>query len=106
MKSSDLPVFETVVPSKIFEFLAQERPVVLAARGEIRRMVGEAKAAFVIDPEDAEQLCEAIRQVRAEPSEAATRARAGRRWVEAEFEREELAGRMAGFLARCGETAR
>src|SRR5208337_2634049 len=30
----DLPVFETVIPSKIFEFLAQERPVILAARGE------------------------------------------------------------------------
>jgi colanic acid biosynthesis glycosyl transferase WcaI len=35
----DLPVFETVIPSKIFEFLAQERPVVLAAKGEIRRMM-------------------------------------------------------------------
>ncbi|MEZ4292496.1 MAG: glycosyltransferase family 4 protein [Myxococcota bacterium] len=29
----DLPVFETVIPSKIFEFLAQERPVVLPGRG-------------------------------------------------------------------------
>ena len=36
----DLPVFETVIPSKIFEFLAQERPVILAARGEIRRGQG------------------------------------------------------------------
>jgi len=41
----DLPVFETVIPSKIFEFLAQERPVILAAKGEIRRMIAGADAA-------------------------------------------------------------
>jgi glycosyltransferase involved in cell wall biosynthesis len=97
----DLPVFETVVPSKIFEFLAQERPVVLAARGEIRRLVSEAKAALVIDPEDPDQLAEAIRQVRALPAEAASRAQAGRRWVEYDFQRQVLAEKMAGFLARC-----
>lgn len=102
----DLPVFETVIPSKIFEFLAQERPVVLAARGEIRRLVSEAKAGFVVDPEDAEQLAQAVRNARAQPAEAAARARAGRQWVEADFPREELARRMAEFLGRCAEAPR
>jgi len=96
----DLPVFETVIPSKIFEFLAQELPVVVAARGEIRRMVEEAKAAFAIDPEDGAALAEAIRDVRAGPEEAAARARAGREWVESRFQRDELARQMAGFLER------
>ncbi len=59
----DLPVFETVIPSKIFEFLGQERPVILAARGEIRRMIGEAGAALVIDPEAPDQLVSAIEEV-------------------------------------------
>lgn len=94
----DLPVFETVIPSKIFELCAQERPVVLAAKGEIRRLVEEAKAGFVVDPEDADQLAAAIREVRGRPEEVAARARAGREWVEASFQRDALARRMAAFL--------
>ncbi len=96
----DLPVFETVIPSKIFEFLAQERPVILAAKGEIRNMIEEAQAALVIDPEDEDQLAKAIEQVVDSPSEAAERARAGRLWVEGGFLRDDLARRMAGFLER------
>lgn len=102
----NLPVFETVIPSKIFEFLAQERPVVLAASGEIRRLVEEAKAGFVVNPEDPDALVAAIRHVRAHPSEAATCARVGREWVETHFQRDGLARRMATFLEHtCQEAA-
>jgi glycosyltransferase involved in cell wall biosynthesis len=96
----DLPVFETVIPSKIFEFMALERPVVVAARGEIRRMVEEAKTGFAIDPEDPEALADAVDFVRTHPEEAMVRARAGREWVEASFQRDVLARRMAEFLER------
>jgi colanic acid biosynthesis glycosyl transferase WcaI len=96
----DLPVFETVIPSKIFEFCAQERPVVVAARGEIRRLVEEAKAGFVINPEDAAQLVATLEQVRAHPEETAARARCGREWVARDFQRDVLARRMAAFLER------
>ena len=94
----DLPVFETVIPSKIFEFLAQERPVVLAAKGEIRRMMEEARGALVIDPEDPDQMVAAIERVMDAPDEARTRAEAGRRWVDEGFIRDDLARRMAAFL--------
>ena len=96
----DLPVFETVIPSKVFEFCAQQRPVIVAARGEIRRLVEEAKAGLAIDPEDAAQLTAAIEEVRRRPEEAAARARAGREWVEQGFQRDRQARRMVAFLER------
>ncbi|MFO0691464.1 MAG: glycosyltransferase family 4 protein [Myxococcota bacterium] len=96
----DLPVFETVIPSKIFEFLAQERPVILAAKGEIRRMMEEAGGALVVDPEAADQLIAAIDEIVAHPDAAARRAAAGRRWVEAGFLRDDLARKMSAFLER------
>lgn len=96
----DLPVFETVIPSKIFEFLAQERPVILAAKGEIRRMMEDAGAALIIDPEVEDQMVAAIEQVMDAPEEAAARAAAGRRWVEDGFIRDDLARAMARFLER------
>lgn len=94
----DLPVFETVIPSKIFEYLAQERPVILAAKGEIRRMVQKADAAMVIDPERPEALVDAVRTIRADPSGAAARGRFGRVWVVGEFDRSRLAIRLLEFL--------
>jgi glycosyltransferase involved in cell wall biosynthesis len=103
----DLPVFETVIPSKIFEFLGQERPVVLAApRGEIRGLVEEAGAAMVIEPERADALAEAVRRAMDDPARAATLAAAGRRWVEADFLRDTQARRMADFLERVAEAER
>jgi len=96
----DLPVFATVIPSKVFEFLAQERPMLLAApRGEIRAMVEEAKAGLVIEPEDPEALARAVLMARADPGEMAARARAGREWVEREYQRDDLARRLAQWLA-------
>lgn len=99
----DLPIFETVIPSKFFEFLAQERAVIVAARGEIRRMAEEAKAALVIDPERSDQLAHAILEVREHPEEARARARTGRLWVEGGFLRDDLARRMERFLVRTVE---
>src|SRR5215472_323253 len=86
----DLPVFETVIPSKIFEFLAQERPVIVAARGEIRHLVEDNKVGCVIDPENAVQLVSAVLELRERPDESAARARAGRAWVENNFDRDVL----------------
>jgi glycosyltransferase involved in cell wall biosynthesis len=105
----DLPVFATVIPSKVFEFLAQERPMLLSApRGEIRSLVEEAKAGFVIEPEDPDALARAVLAVRADPVDAASRARAGREWVERDYLRDRLARRMVAFLesVAAGRSAR
>ena len=96
----DLPVFETVIPSKIFEFLAQERPVVLAAKGEIRRMMEEANGALVIDPEVEDQMVSAIETIMSDPESARLRAESGRNWVDNGFIRDDLARRMAVFLEK------
>ena len=97
----DLPVFRTVIPSKIFEFLAQERPVVLAApEGEATRVFGEAKAALVIPPEDPEALAGALRRLRDDPALAAGLARAGGELVRRRYLRAELAARMLRFVER------
>lgn len=94
----DIAVLETVIPSKIFETLAEARPVVLAARGWIRKLVEDANAGYVIDPEDSDALATAIRHKRAHPEDAARRAEAGRKWVLAHFNREDLARQMMRFL--------
>ena len=96
----DLPVFETVIPSKIFEFLAQQRPVIVTARGEIARMAQEADVALVTEPENPQALADAIQHVRAHPIEAQRRAATGAQWVQEQFLREHLAQKMLQFVEK------
>ena len=97
----DLEVFTSVIPSKIFEFCAQERPVVVCApHGEIRGLVESADAAISLAPEDPKALAETIRRCRQTPAETAALARRGREWVQSGFVRDELARRMLSFVER------
>jgi glycosyltransferase involved in cell wall biosynthesis len=95
----DLEIFTSVVPSKIFEFCAQERPVIVSTpRGEFRTMIETAEAARSLDPEQPEALAETILACRQAPEETADMARRGREWVENGFVREDLARRMLSFV--------
>jgi colanic acid biosynthesis glycosyl transferase WcaI len=95
----DLSIFASVIPSKIFEFCAQERPVLVSTpKGEIRSLVERADAARSVDAEQPEALAEAILACRRDPDETAAMARRGREWVEAGFVRDELARRMLCFI--------
>ena len=97
----DLPVFSSVIPSKIFEFCAQERPVIVSTpRGEIRALIEAADSARSLDPEQPEALVEAILACRRAPEETAAMARRGREWVEIGFVRDDLARRMLSFVVR------
>ncbi len=95
----DLPVFGSVIPSKGFEFLAQEKPVIVATpRGEFRDLMEKAEAAYLVEPERGEELAAVIDTLRSHPEDATARARNGRKWVEANFSRDDLALKMARFL--------
>ena len=58
LKKSDL--FKTVIPSKIFESMAMKKPIVLGVEGEVKGMIEEADSGIVIEPENSQQLAEAV----------------------------------------------
>ncbi len=54
LKKSDL--FKTVIPSKLFESMAMEKPIILAVEGESAAILQAAEAGFCIEPENDEEL--------------------------------------------------
>ncbi len=58
LKKAD--VFETVIPTKMLEFMSCGRPVVLGLEGQARKIVENAAAGIWIRPESAEELVKAI----------------------------------------------
>ncbi len=93
-----IPVFDTFIPSKMFEILACERPIVASVRGEARRILERSGGAVVVDPEDVDAIAEAIRALRADPSRRELLAKRGGTFVRAEYDRRALAARYVDLL--------
>jgi glycosyltransferase involved in cell wall biosynthesis len=90
----DQPVFRHVIPSKMFEAMAVERPVVLGVLGESADLLEAANAGIVIQPESVDGLVIALTALAADRGRAAELGRNGRRFVQAELDRDKLAAQM------------
>lgn len=85
--------FSQFVPSKMIDYMASGKPVVLSAAGEAARLLEASRAGIVARPEDPEDLARAIRWLARHPSEAAAMGVAGR-----EFARKRLRAAQAERL--------
>ena len=64
----DSPVFQTVVPTKMLEFMSCARPVVLAVRGEAASILTEAGGGILVTPGSVDELVSAISTLYADDS--------------------------------------
>ena len=86
-----------VLSSKLFDYCAIGRPVIVAADGETRRVVEEAEAAYVVAPEAPEEIARAVRKLREDPALGERLVAAGRQLAK-EYLRERQAERMVALL--------
>jgi glycosyltransferase involved in cell wall biosynthesis len=94
---SAAPELRPFVPSKLYDFCAVGRPVVLAAAGESVRLAGASDGALCVRPGSAEEIAAAVRGLRGDPGMAAWLARRGREFAAA-HRREDQTERMADLL--------
>ena len=97
LKRSDL--FKTVIPSKIFEAMAMERPLILGVEGEAQALVEEAGAGVCIEPETPAELAEAVQALARAPERTRALGRSGRRFVTEYYSRAVMAKRYEETLA-------
>ncbi|MCM3884764.1 glycosyltransferase family 4 protein [Frankia sp. R82] len=93
----DLPMFDTFIPSKMFELLAAGKPVIGTLRGEAAQIL-TAAGQVVVAPEDPVALADAVTRLAADPEQRARMARDGRRYVERYFDRDVLAHNYRDLL--------
>ncbi len=55
-----LDLFKGALPSKMFEALASELPIVLAVEGEAEKLINEANAGITVEPENAKEIAQAV----------------------------------------------
>jgi len=95
----DIPLFETFIPSKMFEFLGAGGVVVGSVAGEAAEILRSA-GATVVPPEQPTALAEAIRELGADPDRRKRQAVEGREYVEQHYDRRMLARRYLALLQR------
>ena len=96
LRKDDL--FKTVIPSKIFEAMAMERPIVIGVEGESRAIVEAAAAGIPIAPENARELVVALERLESDPVFARTMGASGKAYVTANFDRKVLAARLLATM--------
>ncbi len=100
LKKTDL--FKTVIPSKIFEAMAMERPIILGVDGESRDIVEEGQCGLCIEPENPHALAEAVVRLKEEKNLAVELGTKGKSFVAARYSRESLAMEYLKLLATTG----
>ncbi len=97
LKHSEL--FKSVIPSKIFESMAMQTPIILGVEGESREIVNTAGAGFCIDPEDSHALAARILDLHRHPEFCKNFGASGRRHVAENYDRVMLARRYESIMS-------
>ena len=53
-------LFDSALPSKMFEYMACARPIIVGVKGEAKKIVNSSGSGIAIDPEDPIMLSKAI----------------------------------------------
>ncbi|WP_342348770.1 glycosyltransferase family 4 protein [uncultured Nitrospira sp.] len=91
-------LFKTVIPSKIFESMAMEKPVILGVEGESAELVQSAGGGICIEPESASELASQVMNLARDPARCQSLGSSGRRYVLEHFDRRVLARRFVDVM--------
>jgi glycosyltransferase involved in cell wall biosynthesis len=89
LKKTEL--FKTVIPTKLLEYMACERPVIVAVDGQARQIVEEAGAGVFVEPENSKALVKAVLDLADDPDNRRQMGARGRQYIVNKFSREKTA---------------
>jgi glycosyltransferase involved in cell wall biosynthesis len=92
------PLFESVMPSKIFEAMGMRRTILIGVDGEARRLVERSGGGLGMSPEDEEALVQNLIELEAHRGKLAEMGENGRSFVLSNFDRDHLATRYLNLL--------
>ena len=94
-------LFGTVIPSKVFETMALNVPIIMGVRGQAQQIVLDGRGGVAMTPDDPQSLLAGIDAIRQNPGRYAQ----GRAYVSRHYDRSVLAAEMLETLKRFGEPA-
>ena len=84
--------------TKIFDYMLAGKPVVFAGEGDTADLINDARAGFVVRPEDHNALADAILRLYQDPAGGIAMGRNGLQYMSANFSAESSARTLASAL--------
>jgi glycosyltransferase involved in cell wall biosynthesis len=95
-----IPLYATVYPNKVFDYMAAGRPVVLAMEGVIREVVEKAEAGIPVTPGDPNAMVNAVKHLAVHTEERVRMGNNGRETVKAHFNRIDQADKLGRIIEK------
>lgn len=99
-------LFETVIPSKIFEMMAMAKPIIMGVNGVAREITAQAGAAVEIEPGSADSLADAVIRLADDAALRRQLSSSARDYVAAYYDRNQLAAEFLKLLGAVAERPR
>ena len=96
-------VFSGTIPSKLFDYMACELPILLGVDGEAREILEESKGGLFYEPENYYELSKQILWLKNHPDERSQIGKNGRKFVEKYYNREKQAEKLEKELLKLVE---
>jgi glycosyltransferase involved in cell wall biosynthesis len=94
-----IPLFETFIPSKMFEILSMGCPIIASVRGEAAEILTQSGGALVVPPEDDVAVADAVLKLSTDQTLRTSMAQRGHDFVMKHYSRRELARRYLEVVA-------
>jgi glycosyltransferase involved in cell wall biosynthesis len=98
-----IPLYATVYPNKVFDYMAAGRPVILAIAGVIQEVVETAQAGIVVPPGDPTKLASAISTLADQPQLGIEMGKRGHSFIKKHFDRKTQAEKFSQLMKKLVE---
>jgi len=95
------PVFDTFIPSKMFDFLACKKPIILGVNGEARSMLETNGGGLYAEAESISSYKEAILTLKSDQALRKRMAEKGHEWVNAHYTRKAQTEELEKIIQDC-----
>lgn len=100
-----ITVFDTFIPSKMFEIMSMSRPVLASLRGEAGEILARSGGAHIVGPEDDEAIAASVAALSLNPAGLARMGSSAREFVVNHYDRRRLAERYLDVV-QCARRSR
>lgn len=100
----DIPLFDGAIPTKLIDYMACGKAVLCGIRGEAERIVGDAGAGVMFEPDNDGQLCELVAELLQDAARVERMGAGGLAYVQSRFAAATMREQMESVLLAATKT--
>lgn len=97
---SNSDLFRYALPNKIFEYHGAGKPIVFAGKGDTADLIRMAGSGIVVEPENPQEMAQALRHLAANPEKARSMGEAGLVYIQKHYQRQVIFLEWANVLEK------